>query len=120
MDMKLEVVIVPVSDVDRAKDFYKRLGFREDVDYVRSLGSFAGVVFTCYLCKYSDDELVELAATRGIAMMAMFTHRYNGRLRERLHAAGCGVYVHTVNDPQEAANYRAQGVGIYTDFCRPK
>ena len=33
MDMKLEVVIVPVSDVSRAKDFYKRLGFREDIDY---------------------------------------------------------------------------------------
>jgi catechol 2,3-dioxygenase-like lactoylglutathione lyase family enzyme len=32
MDMKLEVVVVPVSDVDRAKDFYKRLGFREDID----------------------------------------------------------------------------------------
>ena len=36
MDMKLEVVVVPVSDVDRAKDFYKRLGFREDIDYVGS------------------------------------------------------------------------------------
>ena len=33
MDMKLEVVVVPVSDVDRAKDFYKRLGFREDIDF---------------------------------------------------------------------------------------
>ena len=34
MDMNLEVVVVPVSDVDRAKDFYKRLGFREDIDFV--------------------------------------------------------------------------------------
>ena len=34
MDMKLEVAIVPVSDVDRAKNFYKRLGFREDIDLV--------------------------------------------------------------------------------------
>ena len=33
MDMKLEVVVVPVSDVDRAKRFYKRLGFRVDIDY---------------------------------------------------------------------------------------
>ena len=38
MEMKLEVVVVPVSDVDRAKDFYKRLGFREDVDYAGSDG----------------------------------------------------------------------------------
>jgi len=32
MDLKLEVVVIPVSDVDRAKAFYKRLGFREDID----------------------------------------------------------------------------------------
>ena len=32
MDTKLEVVIVPVSDVDRAKRFYKGLGWREDAD----------------------------------------------------------------------------------------
>ena len=34
MDMKLEVVVVPVSDVDRAKQFYKGLGWREDADFV--------------------------------------------------------------------------------------
>ena len=34
MDCKLELVVVPVSDVDRAKDFYiGKLGFHEDVDY---------------------------------------------------------------------------------------
>jgi catechol 2,3-dioxygenase-like lactoylglutathione lyase family enzyme len=33
MDMKLEVVIIPVSDVDRAKAFYEKLGFRLDIDY---------------------------------------------------------------------------------------
>src|SRR4051794_18605960 len=38
MDMKLEVVVIPVSDVDRAKEFYKRLGFREDVDSAGSEG----------------------------------------------------------------------------------
>ena len=34
MDMKLEVVVVPVTDVDRAKQFYKALGWREDADFV--------------------------------------------------------------------------------------
>src|SRR4051812_42042415 len=33
MDMKLEVVQVPVSDVDRAKAFYERLGFNADHDH---------------------------------------------------------------------------------------
>ncbi|HXJ34200.1 MAG TPA: VOC family protein [Candidatus Eisenbacteria bacterium] len=36
--MKLEVVVIPVSDVDRAKGFYKRLGFREDIDFAGSDG----------------------------------------------------------------------------------
>ncbi len=35
MDMKLEVVVVPVADVDRAKAFYERLGWRLDIDYAR-------------------------------------------------------------------------------------
>src|SRR5215467_9423821 len=35
MDMKLEVVVIPVSDVDLAKAFYQKLGFRLDIDYTR-------------------------------------------------------------------------------------
>ena len=31
MDMKLEVVVIPVSDVDRASEFYKKIGWRLDV-----------------------------------------------------------------------------------------
>jgi catechol 2,3-dioxygenase-like lactoylglutathione lyase family enzyme len=46
MDWKLELVIVPVSDVDRAKKFYtEQLGFREDVDH-RAGDSFRVVQLT--------------------------------------------------------------------------
>ena len=38
MNLKLEVVVIPVSDVDRSKEFYKRLGFREDIDFAGSDG----------------------------------------------------------------------------------
>ena len=34
VDMKFEVAIVPVSDVDRAKTFYTKLGWRADDDIV--------------------------------------------------------------------------------------
>jgi catechol 2,3-dioxygenase-like lactoylglutathione lyase family enzyme len=44
MNMKLEVVIVPVSDVDRAKAFYEKLGFRLDIDIVNE--NFRGIQFT--------------------------------------------------------------------------
>jgi catechol 2,3-dioxygenase-like lactoylglutathione lyase family enzyme len=33
VDLKLEVVIMPVSDVDRAKAFYQKLGWRLDADF---------------------------------------------------------------------------------------
>jgi catechol 2,3-dioxygenase-like lactoylglutathione lyase family enzyme len=33
VDTKLEIVVIPVSDVDRAKEFYGRLGWRLDADY---------------------------------------------------------------------------------------
>jgi catechol 2,3-dioxygenase-like lactoylglutathione lyase family enzyme len=33
MDFRLEVVVLPVSDVDRAKAFYQGLGWRQDADF---------------------------------------------------------------------------------------
>jgi len=45
MDMKLEVLVIPVSDVDRAKVFYEKLGFRVDIDYVAS-ENFRVIQFT--------------------------------------------------------------------------
>jgi catechol 2,3-dioxygenase-like lactoylglutathione lyase family enzyme len=44
-DMRLEVVTLPVADVDRAKDFYQRLGWRLDADIVRG-DNFRVVQFT--------------------------------------------------------------------------
>ena len=45
VDMKFEVVVVPVSDVDRAKEFYARLGWRLDGDF-RFDNGFRVVQFT--------------------------------------------------------------------------
>ena len=44
VDLKLEVVVVPVSDVDRAKRFYGELGWRLDADFVN--GDWRVVQFT--------------------------------------------------------------------------
>src|SRR5262245_43059067 len=45
IDMKLEVVVIPVSDVDRAKRFYGSLGWRLDADFAFDNG-FRVVQFT--------------------------------------------------------------------------
>jgi catechol 2,3-dioxygenase-like lactoylglutathione lyase family enzyme len=44
VDMKLEVVLLAVSDVDRAKAFYENLGWRVDIDIAG--GDFRGVQIT--------------------------------------------------------------------------
>jgi catechol 2,3-dioxygenase-like lactoylglutathione lyase family enzyme len=55
MDLRLEVVVLPVSDVDRAKAFYTGLGWRLDADFaagpdfrviqVTPTGSACSVIF---------------------------------------------------------------------------
>ena len=44
IDLKLEVVTIPVSDLDRAKEFYQNLGWRLDADF--SNGSERAIQFT--------------------------------------------------------------------------
>jgi len=44
LDMKLEVILIPVSDADRAKEFYSRLGWRLDADVTG--GDFRLIQFT--------------------------------------------------------------------------
>ena len=45
-DMKLEIVVIPVSDVDRAKRFYGDLGWRLDADFAAPSGDFRVIQFT--------------------------------------------------------------------------
>ncbi|PYL35794.1 MAG: glyoxalase [Verrucomicrobia bacterium] len=45
MDMKLEILVIPVSDVDRAKQFYAKLGWRLDADFAAG-NDFRVIQFT--------------------------------------------------------------------------
>jgi len=55
VDMKVEVIVIPVADVDRAKAFYESLGWRLDADFATGedfrvvqftpTGSLASVIF---------------------------------------------------------------------------
>src|ERR1044071_5564804 len=45
IDLKLEVVVIPVGDVERAKEFYGRLGWRLDADF-RFDNGFRALQFT--------------------------------------------------------------------------
>jgi catechol 2,3-dioxygenase-like lactoylglutathione lyase family enzyme len=45
VDMKFEIVVLPVSDVDRAKEFYAKLGWQLDADYAHE-NDFRVIQFT--------------------------------------------------------------------------
>jgi len=46
VDMKFEIVVIPVSDIDRAKEFYLKLGWRLDADYDTDDKDFRVIQFT--------------------------------------------------------------------------
>jgi catechol 2,3-dioxygenase-like lactoylglutathione lyase family enzyme len=68
--MKLEVVVIPVSDVDRAKRFYSDLAWRLDGDFVNG-DAFRGVQFTppgssCSMHFGTGTTLAKPGSARGL------------------------------------------------------
>jgi catechol 2,3-dioxygenase-like lactoylglutathione lyase family enzyme len=59
--MKLEVVVIGVSDVDRAKAFYENLGWRLDADFATG-DEFCVVQLTPYLSARQNGSSPEEAA----------------------------------------------------------
>ncbi len=91
----------------------------QDAAFVRRLSPFRHLVFTRYLSDEDDAAVLDLVRSAEISMVASYADRLTPSLRQELHAAGCGVYVHTVNDIALARQLRSLGVGVYTDFCPP-
>lgn len=87
MDLKLEIVVLPVGDVDRSKAFYEGLGFRLDADFSteRGLrvvqltppGSAASIIF--------GDELTDArpGSARGLHLVVTDIGRARDELAER-------------------------------------
>src|SRR5216110_1738894 len=69
VDLKLEVVVIPVSDVDRAKRFYGSLGWRLDADFANDQ-SWRVVQFTppgspCSI-HFGSARLSQESVSRGV------------------------------------------------------
>ena len=133
MDMKLEVLVVPVSDVDRAKAFYENLGFRLDVDFVANEsyrilqftppGSAASIIFgkgvtssqpgsidgLVLAVRDIDAARAELLS-RGVAVSEVF-HDAGGGLAGGFHA---GTKARAPGPDPEGRSY-----GSYASFSDP-
>ena len=110
IDMKLEVVIIPVSDVDRAKAFYEKLGFRLDIDIVNE--NFRGIQFTppnseasiifgkgVTSARSGSTDVVLAVDNIGAAREELISRGVN--VSEVFHYAG-GPFNNTIKDPRVA------------------
>ena len=91
MDWKLELVSVPVSDVDRAKDFYVRAGFNADHDH-RVSDELRFVQLTprgsaCSICIGDGVTPAEPGSVKGMQMVVDDIHG----ARQELADAGIEV-----------------------------
>ena len=130
MDMKLEVVVVPVSDVDKAKDFYQGLGWRLDTDFAKSKdfrvvqltppGSPCSVIFGTGLTSAvpgSADGL-QLVVTDIDAARAELASR-GAQVSEVFHDAG-GVFHHAGSEGRAAGPApEHQSYGSFISFSDP-
>ena len=88
IDQKLEAVVIPVSDVDRAKDFYAKLGWRLDADF-RFDNGFRIVQFTPpgSACSLQFGDKVTFAApgsAQGLYLVISDIEVARGQLKARV------------------------------------
>ena len=129
MDMKLEVVVLPITDVDRALQFYDSLGWRLDADVptgdggrlvqMTPPGSQCSVQFgsnlttaapgsaqSVYLVVDDIEAARDALAGRGADVSDVF---HEGSLGDRFHAAG-----HVAGPAPERSTY-----GSFVSFSDP-
>jgi catechol 2,3-dioxygenase-like lactoylglutathione lyase family enzyme len=129
-DLKLEVVVLPVSDVDRAKSFYQGLGWRLDADFsaedglrvvqLTPPGSQASIIFGTGISSAEPGSIdaLQLTVSDIDAARAELIAR-GADVSEVFHDAG-GVFHHAGTEAREAgrAPERAD-YGSFASFSDP-
>ena len=130
MDMKLEVVVVPVSDVDRAKGFYESLGWRLDADFPGE-GGFRVVQYTppgsaCSIIFGSEVTSAPPGSAEGLQLTVTDVEAARAELVDRgvevsevFHDAG-GVFHHAGGEartPGAAPGHKSYG--SFASFSDP-
>jgi predicted enzyme related to lactoylglutathione lyase len=110
VDARLEVVVIPVSDVDRAKDFYGSLGWRLDADFAFDNG-FRVVQFTppgsgCSVQFGANMTTAEPGSARGLYLIVSDIEAARGELAAR--GAGVSEVFHAGSP---GAQFQPEGTG---------
>ncbi|GAA2832323.1 VOC family protein [Nonomuraea rubra] len=130
MDMKLEVIVVPVTDVDRAKSFYTGLGWRLDADLatgegfrvvqVTPPGSPASVIFGTSVTSQTPGSAQGLhLIVDDIAAAHDELKRLGANPSEVFHDAG-GVFHHAGTDARvPGPDPQRRSYGSFLSFSDP-
>lgn len=95
MEMRLEVVVLPVSDVDRALAFYRQLGWRLDVDATADGVRFVQITppgSACSIVFGSGLTLVPPESTQGLHLIVTDIEAARAELRN--HGANVSEIFH--------------------------
>jgi catechol 2,3-dioxygenase-like lactoylglutathione lyase family enzyme len=121
IDMNLEVVTLPVSDVDRAKGFYQSLGWRLDADIVRG-ENFRAVQLTPphSQCSIAFGKGLTTAEP-GSAQRLLLVVDDIAAAREELVSRGAGVseVFHLEGGPVPGPDPQGRSYQTYASFSDP-
>jgi catechol 2,3-dioxygenase-like lactoylglutathione lyase family enzyme len=128
--MKLEVVVVPVADVDKAKEFYQGLGWRLDADFANGEdfrvvqltppGSQCSIIFGTGITSAAPGSAdgLQLTVTDIDAARAELTDR-GAEVSEVFHDAG-GVFHHAGTEGRVSGPAPdRQSYGSFASFSDP-
>lgn len=108
MDWKIELVAIPVTDVDRAKDFYTKIGFNPDHDHrVNESLRFVQLTPPGSGCSICIGEGITDAAPGSVVGMQMVV------------ASAEDAYQQLVAAGVEATPVKDMGWGLFTFFADP-
>jgi len=95
--------------------------YREMYDEVAAVYPFENWIWTLYYIGYpGSQEVLDFMAEKEIPVLTMVSDWWDAGKQADLAGSGIKVYVHTVDDEEEARQRAAQGVsGIYTDDILP-
>jgi catechol 2,3-dioxygenase-like lactoylglutathione lyase family enzyme len=130
-DMKIEIVVLPVSDVDRAKRFYGDLGWRLDLDFASSEDDYRVFQYTppgsgCSIMFGKNMTAATPGSVQGIHLVVSDIVAAPSELMRRgievsqpFHDVG-GVFHHTDGKCQEAGlNPERKSYASYASFSDP-
>jgi uncharacterized protein GlcG (DUF336 family)/catechol 2,3-dioxygenase-like lactoylglutathione lyase family enzyme len=132
INMKLEVVVIPVSDVDRAKRFYAdKLGWRLDIDYVAAGDDYRVIQFTppgsqCSIIFGKNLTLAAPGSAKGLHLIVADIqaardelHRRGVEISEPFHDVG-GIFHHASGkDLIRGPNPQRKSYASYASFSDP-